>query len=208
MFKHAKEWISDIKFGYNMLIVGSHDNGIYVYDFEDGKATRKYAPMRTHSSYITHFDISRDCCFLQSTCGAYELLFWDLNTGKQITAGATLLRDQLWATWTCNLGWPVQGIYPKCQDGTFVNAVDRSNFSVNNTRMKDDTKSPHLLATGNDDGKVCLYNYPCTIKSSKYIEGRGHSSHVTTVRWKDDDKYLFSVGGEDQCFMYWKVTKK
>ena len=34
MFKHAKEWISEIKFGYNMLIIGSHDNGIYVYDYD------------------------------------------------------------------------------------------------------------------------------------------------------------------------------
>ena len=33
VFKHAKEWISDIKFGYKTLIIGSHDNGIYVYDF-------------------------------------------------------------------------------------------------------------------------------------------------------------------------------
>jgi len=34
IFKHAKEWISEIKFGYNMLIIGSHDNGIYVYDYD------------------------------------------------------------------------------------------------------------------------------------------------------------------------------
>jgi len=34
IFKHAREWISEIKFGYNMLIVGSHDNGIYVYDYD------------------------------------------------------------------------------------------------------------------------------------------------------------------------------
>lgn len=71
VFRHAKEWISDIKFAYNMLIVGSHDNGIYVYDFEEGKAKKKYAPLRKHSSYITHLDVSRDSCFLQSTCGAY-----------------------------------------------------------------------------------------------------------------------------------------
>lgn len=148
--------------------------------------------MKKHSSYITHVDVSRDSCFLQSTCGAYELLFWDLNTGKQITAGATLLRDERWMTWTCNLGWPVQGIYPKCEDGTFINSVDRSNFSINTTV---DTKSPYLLAVGNDSGKVCLYNYPCTIKSSDYVEGRGHSSHVTNVRWNKDDKYVISVGG-------------
>ena len=33
LFRHAKEWISDIKTAYNTLIIGSHDNGIYVYDY-------------------------------------------------------------------------------------------------------------------------------------------------------------------------------
>lgn len=106
------------------------------------------------------------------------------------------------------MGWPVQGIYPKCTDGTYINAVDRSHFSINGTLAKDDSRSPFLLAAGNDDGKVAVYNYPCTIKSSKYAVGKGHSSHVTTVRWSDDDNHILSVGGEDQCLMYWKVQKK
>ncbi len=49
--------------------------------------------MKKHSSYITHVDVSRDSCFLQSTCGAYELLFWDLNSGKQLSGGATMLKN-------------------------------------------------------------------------------------------------------------------
>jgi hypothetical protein len=49
-----------------------------------------------------------------------------------------MLRDERWASWTCNLGWPVQGIYPKCTDGTFINTVDRSHYSVKNTLFKDD----------------------------------------------------------------------
>jgi microtubule-associated protein-like 6 len=93
VFRDAKQWVSDIKFGYNTLIIGSHDDAIYVYNYEDGKLKRKYAPLKKHSSYITHFDVSRDSCFLQSTCGAYELLFWDLNSGKQMTGGATMLKD-------------------------------------------------------------------------------------------------------------------
>ena len=119
-----------------------------------------------------------------------------------------MLRDERWSTWTCNLGWPVQGIYPKCTDGTFINAVDRSNESINRTIYKDDNRSHYLLAAGNDNGKVAVYNYPCTIKSSNFVEGRGHSSHVTTVRWTHDDQYVISTGGEDQCVMYWKVNKK
>jgi microtubule-associated protein-like 6 len=93
------------------------------------------------------------------------------------------------------LGWPVQGIYPPCTDGTFINSVDRSNFSVRNTLAKDDANSPYLLAVGNDNGKVAVYNYPCTIKGTKTVEGKGHSSHVTNVRWSNDDKYIISVGG-------------
>ena len=63
------------------------------------------------------------------------------------------------------------------------------------------------MAAGNDHGKVAVYNYPSLIKNSNYTEGKGHSSHVTTVRWMADDEHIISVGGEDQCVMVWKVTK-
>lgn len=163
--------------------------------------------MKKHSSYITHCDVSRDSCYLQSTCGAYELLFWDLNTGKQITSGATMLRDERWATWTSTLGWPVQGIYPKCTDGTFIHSVDRSNTSIEGSSHATGPLKPYLLAGGNNRGEVCLYSYPCTIKNSQYVAGIGHSSHITNVRWTKDDNHVISVGGEDQCVMYWRVKK-
>ncbi len=35
-------------------------------------------------------------------------------------------RDTQFATWTCNLGFPVMGIFPPFSDGTDVNSVDRS----------------------------------------------------------------------------------
>lgn len=200
MFRKAQEEISDIKMSPGTLVVGSHDNSIYVYDYEKGKIQERFKALRKHSSYITHLDISRDSANLHSTCGAYELLFWDLNTGKQLTGGATMLRDEGWATWTTALGWPVQGIWPKCTDGTFYNSVDRSHFTVDG-----DDQSLHLLATGNDLGKVNLFNYPCIEKGAKSIEGKGHSSHVTNVRWTFDDRYLITTGGEDQCIMQWKI---
>jgi microtubule-associated protein-like 6 len=46
-----------------------------------------------HGAYIKHFDFSRDGNILHSTCGAYELLFWNTDTGKQITSGATGTRN-------------------------------------------------------------------------------------------------------------------
>ena len=46
------------------------------------------------------------------------------------------MKDVDWYTWTCKIGFPVQGIYPGV-DGTDVNTVDRS-------------KNKQLLATGDD----------------------------------------------------------
>jgi len=35
--------------------------------------------------------------------------------------------------------------------------------------------------------------------------GKGHSSHVTNVKWSCQDKFLFSTGGEDNCVFQWTV---
>lgn len=79
--KHAKEWISDLKFSpdNSMLAVGSHDNAIYIYkiSYENGIHLKNHKRLNKHSSYITHLDWSADGCSLHSNCGAYELLFWD-----------------------------------------------------------------------------------------------------------------------------------
>jgi WD40 repeat protein len=45
------------------------------------------------------------------------------------------------------------------------------------------------------------------VKNSEFVQGKGHSSHVTNVRWMKNDEHIISVGGEDQCVMVWKVEK-
>lgn len=104
------------------------------------------------------------------------------------------------------LGWPVQGIWPECADGTDINAVDRSHDTIDS--KKDPKTSYHLLASGDDFGKVRLLRYPSLKKSSEAVYGSGHSSHVTNVKFTWDDSRVLSTGGEDQCVMQWKVTKK
>lgn len=161
--------------------------------------------MKKHSSYITHFDFSCDGVNLHSTCGAYELLFWDVAQGKQLPGGASALKDEKWATWSVTLGWPVQGIWPECADGTDINSVDRSHETVDG---KEYAKSYYLLASGDDFSQVRLLRYPSLKKASEAVVGRGHSSHVTTVKWNNNDTKLFSTGGEDQCVIQWNITKK
>ena len=52
-----------------------------------------------------------------------------------------------------------------------------------------------MIATSDDWGKVNILRYPSLKKSSKAVKGRGHSSHVTKVRWSTDDDRVITTGG-------------
>lgn len=191
----AKQWISDIKFSSNgnTLVAGAHDCKIYIYNVAaDGAEISLRATFNKHNSVINHLDLSQDGRYMQSNCSAYELLFADTLTGKQITS-ASELRDVKWESWTCTLGWPVQGIWAQGNmDGSDINAVHRSHTG-------------HLLATSDDFGKVNLFRYPVSdSKASKCIPYSGHSSHVMNVRWTCGDECLISVGGNDKCVFQWR----
>ena len=91
-----------------------------------------------HSSTVTHLDWAADSSVLQSNDQAYELLYFDPRTGKQVKENQ---RDTQWASVTCTLGFGVMGIWPMYSDGTDVNACDRS-------------PSGRYLLTADDFGKV------------------------------------------------------
>lgn len=188
-----KSWVSEIKFAPSgdMVATGSHDTMINIYKFPE---MSKKATCKGHSSYIRHIDWSVDGHAIHSNSGDYELLFWDPESGKQNTSGATAYKDEKWATWTCVIGWPVQEIWPPCAKGTDINACDRSNANHDTYQ---------LLAVADDWGKVNIYRYPVLVKGQAAIQGKGHSSHVTNVRFSPDDKYVFSTGGNDGCVFQW-----
>ncbi|RHY99794.1 hypothetical protein DYB31_016736, partial [Aphanomyces astaci] len=86
----------------------------------------------------------------KAAISGYELLFCDTTTGKQMKS-ARALKDVVWDTWTCVLGWPVQGIWPEFADGTDVNATCAST-------------SRTFVATGDDSSNVKVFRYPCLTK--------------------------------------------
>ena len=226
------EEVSEIRYSpdSSFLAVASRDNNIYIFYPRDHY--RRVGVCRGHSSYVTHIDWSADGEFLQSSSGDYELLYWQgphssKYRDRHVQAGSprkgyygallgeekdrkweqyrdmTDLCDHEWETWTCTLGFPVTGIWPKYSDGTDVNSVDRS-------------KSKKLLATCEDTFKVVLFKYPCLRGPEPKLvaaaepwrcarkEFSGHMSHVQCVKWNRDDSRLFSAGGKDCCIFQWK----
>lgn len=200
VLKKRNRWIQELKYSpdNSKLAVGSHDCYIDIYDVKQNY--KLLFQMKKHSSFITHLDWSLDSQYLQSNCGAYELLFWSADSGKQLTSGGTMLRDEKWASWSCVLGWPVQGIFQANWDGSDVNMVDRSHSPL--SEGKDE-----VVACADDFSQIRIYKFPCLKREQGSIVLSGHSSHVTNVKFNSEDSYLYSTGGEDQCVMQWKISK-
>jgi len=75
----AEEWIECMSLSPNKdkLAVGSHDNSIYIYSTADWTLLGK---LSKHTSYIMALDWCAHGKFIRSNCGAYELLFFDVDT--------------------------------------------------------------------------------------------------------------------------------
>jgi len=191
----CEEDVDDLKYSPDgkMLAVGSHDNYIDVYDVKNNYTmTHRF---KGHTSYITHLDWSTDSRIIQSNCGAYEILYWDVKNGRQIRSTMDSLEaDTDWNTWTCVLGFPVMGIWPPDSDGTDVNSVAVS-------------KCKSLCVTSDDFGGVNLMRYPAVAKSAAKKIYSGHAAHVMNVRFLRNDDYVISVGGKDRAILCFKVNK-
>jgi len=85
------------------------------------------------------------------------------------------------------------------QDGSDINHCDATL-----TPFPDGSQ---IIATANDDSKIRLFRYPAMVEDQQFVELRGHSSHVTKVRFNKNNSYLFSAGGNDTTVMQWRITQ-
>jgi len=159
------------------------------------KRLRRTGVCSGHSSYLTHIDFSTEGALLQSTCGANELLYWQVPNGAQNPQSQDI-KDTKWHTQTCHLGWALKSIWPPGSDGTDINAVARTHHPA----------KPTLLATVDDFGHVKLFRYPVVGSKQRFRAYLGHSSHVINARFTECDKYLITAGGADNSLFQWRLT--
>ena len=192
--RDCKEWVTDIRFtpDGNTMALASADSKIYLYDV--GNAYMVKGIFEQHNSFITHLDFSADSQFMQSNCGAYELLFCDATNGAYIPQFQKLKNTE-WETFTCTLGWPVQGVWSKYNDGTEVLAAARSH-------------NQRILAASDNFGRVRLLRYPCVSADATDKTFRAHGSEVRKVRWTSGDTHLLSIGGKDRCVFQWRLRRE
>jgi WD40 repeat protein len=138
-------------------------------------------------------DFSRDGKVLMTNNARFEIIFFDLTTGK-VHNKYEVLKEEKWDTFTCIMGWQVQGIWPPCSRGLDINSVDRS------------TKGGDVLVTGDDFAKIKLFRYPCARPNSAFVKYSGHSAQVTNVRFSYDCEYVISTGGHEKSIIQWKYS--
>jgi Ca2+-dependent lipid-binding protein/WD40 repeat protein len=216
----CRESLSVIKFCPKdaRLAVGSHDNYIDLYSVsgdvgtwkEWGAEGRSYhlnyiARCKGHSSYILSLDWSADGSVIQSNCAAREILYWEPTNGNRLRSTFDDLEaDTEWDEWSCLLGFPVMGIWPDGCNGLDVNAASMAELPGDNK----------FLVTTDDDGRVKLFNYPCTVQGAPSLEYFGHSSHVTGCCWveKVEGEHntpayrVITTGGIDSSVFQWKLV--
>ena len=102
------------------------------------------------------------------------------------------LKDEKWDSWTCTLGWPVQGIWPDVPDGNNVNAAHKA-------------KKYPVLAIVTERGEIKLYHYPCLTKRAEWVSGFGFSNALSNVRFTCDDSTMITIGRDTRTIAQWKV---
>ncbi|CAM9731941.1 unnamed protein product [Chrysoparadoxa australica] len=177
----------------SMLAVGSRDTHIYLYRMEEGYLQR-HTTCRGHSTGVRHLDFSQDSAHLQSTDANRELLFWYTHSGK-LASQSSALCDTQWATWTCPLGWPVQGVWGfghrKDAEAVEVTAVARSHRG-------------DVLVTADDAHFLTLAKFPCLVNAVGK-EARDIRGHVEEACFLFDDSCV-STASLDGCTCQWSVT--
>ena len=83
------------------------DHKIYIYNKESYKLKGQ---CERHNSFVKGFDYSSDSVYIQSDSGDYEHLYFEAEDGQFFSASSQL-KDVEWHNWSCNFGWPVQGMY-------------------------------------------------------------------------------------------------
>lgn len=188
-----------------MLATGSHSEGrggtggiIDVFEVSNSFPWTAISKCQGHTSFIRHIDWTADSKYLHSTDANPELLFWSARDGSQLKSGATALKNETWATFSSEIGWPVQGVIRKLPG--FVKEMDMTDIN-----MCDVSPDSQLLVSGDDFGNVTLYNYPCTNKKDGASLYEGHSSFVMNVKFSKSGKHVMSAGGHDHTIMQWRV---
>lgn len=106
------------------------------------------------------------------------------------------MRDVKWLTHNCTVGFLVAGMW----NNRFYSAPSVKVTTCNRSGNME------ILGSGDSDGHIRLFRYPCISPRSEYFETKVYSGVITCLRFLYGDHYIVSVGGTDASLMIWNVS--
>lgn len=177
------------------LAATCHNASVYVFDvLDDAVIYRRRAKkgiLEGHSEGVINVDWSMSNKFIQTESRDYELAFWDTDQMTSVAPEATVETE--WATHRCTLGARVVGAWSHLEPNVNISCANTSN----------DKK---MLVTGNSDGTLRLYKYPCSSKNAKFDERRPYSEPIKAIEFSSNDLQVFTIGGRDCGTLQWALS--
>ncbi|KPJ07925.1 Echinoderm microtubule-associated protein-like CG42247 [Papilio machaon] len=176
------------------LAIGSQNGSIYLFRVSrDGFSYKKLNKIRG-AQPLVQLDWSMDGNYLQTVTADYDLSFWDIKALSP-EKSPIAMKDVKWSTYNATVGFLVSGMwnnrfYPMT---SLITTASRS--------------SAHdLLISGDSDGYLRIFRYPCASPKAEYNEVKVYSGAVHNARFLFNDRCLISTGGSDAALMLWELV--
>ncbi|XP_037908857.1 echinoderm microtubule-associated protein-like CG42247 isoform X3 [Hermetia illucens] len=181
----------------DMIAMGSQNGSIYLFRVSrDGFSYKKVNKIRG-SQPLTHLDWSADGNFLQTVTIDFDLLFWDAKSLSP-ERSPIAMKDVKWLTHNCTVGYLVAGMWN--------NRYYTSNSTIIATCSRSSVQD--LLISGDADGYLRLYRYPCITPRGEYHEAKVYSGMLACARFLYGDRTIVTVGGTDASLMVWELIEE
>ena len=153
----------------------------------------------------------------------YEIMFWTAESGEP-QRNAAVLKNQVWSTYTMNVGWSVKAAWPHKEDASAVAALSAVNTGIKSNVVTVDAAEEYAnryvevtaaatswegteVALCDMYGRVRVARFPFTNDDETYHELRGHAPGVADAVFLAEDSHLVTIGAQDRCVFQWKVTR-
>lgn len=183
------------------LAAGTLDKRILVFNVQTKYSL--HCVLSGHSSGLQCVDWAMHGHILLSHDASREVIWWKINDrgtweerGEALRDGSHLGRDESWATQTRLFSFDRMGIWQASDTKTTATRVLCADVVIED----------NLIITGDERGKVNLYNYPCVVKGAPGVQHSGHSLFVTSIRSLGLGQVV-SAGGSDHALLLWKLVQ-
>lgn len=164
---------------------------------KEGSGLRRVGVCRGASSWITHLTWHEDSRLIQINSGAGEQLYYEAPHGTRQLIPDSSSCELAWTSpLTCVLDAVVEGVWAPEMDLTDINAIATAN------------RLPIVAVATDNQGLLRLFSFPCKGNFKKHRQYRGHSAHVTNVKWSYDDSLVVTTGGADTSVIVWRVRHR